>query len=516
MPRRRQRIQAPGEGAIPAPVKAADIAPPRTRPQVVDSPSVSILVEACRAAPEVVTTARCRVLVVDNHPATATILGRYLHRAGYDVVAASGLGEARVALAAGDLDVVLTDLGLEDGNGLEVLASAHAADPDLPVLFLTGSDQVDPAVRALEGGALRYLRKPIRAPELCDAVEQARHARATRARTRPHPDLGPALAATYLVTQPIVSWSRRAVVGYEALLRSRHPTLARPDQLLGAAEHAHRILDLGRLVRAHAAALVATLPANADLFVNLHPDELGDPELYAPDAPLSRHAPRVVLEITERAALATDAPPDAKLAALRAIGFRVAVDDLGAGYSSLSSLTLLHPDVIKIDISLVRGVHTDPTRQLVLRALLHLGAQLGVMTIVEGVESHADLDAVVAAGGDHVQGYLFARPGEPPPTVEFEPIAAELTRLGRWASRTARIPARIDGEASPWSRRGELARTLCHDARVPLAAIVALVQRFHTEIDAVDPIARATLGDELLARVAQVDALIGALAAVID
>ena len=91
-----------------------------------------------------------------------------------------------------------------------------------------------------------------------------------------------------------------------------------------------------------------------------------------------------------------------------------------------------------------------------------------------------------------------------------------MPRLGRWASLTASIPARLDGEASPWSRRGELARTLCHAAFLPLAAIVALVQRFQTEFDAVDPIARATLGDELLARVAQVDALIAALAAVID
>ncbi|MCE9578504.1 MAG: EAL domain-containing protein [Deltaproteobacteria bacterium] len=456
------------------------------------------------------------MLVVDNHPATATILGRYLQRAGYEVVAASGLAEARQALSAGGLDVVLTDLGLEDGNGLEVLEASRAADPHLPVLFLTGSDQIEPAVRALEGGALRYLRKPIRAPELCDAVDQARRAREASAQTRPHPELTAALAAMHLVTQPIVSWSRRTIVGYEALLRSRHQTLSRPDQLLGAAERAGRIHELGRSVRAHAAALVPELPADADLFVNLHPAELADPDLYAPDAPLSRHAARVVLEITERAALAPGAPPDRMLAALRNLGYRIAVDDLGAGYSSLSSLTVLHPDVIKIDISLVRGVHTDPTRQLVLRALLHLGAQLGVMTIVEGIETHADLGAVVAAGGDHVQGYLFARPGAPPPSVDFEPVAAALREEGRWANRTARLPARLDGDASPWSRRGELARTLCHDARVPLAAIVALVQRVHAELDATDPVARTTLGDELLARVAQVDALIGALSAVID
>src|SRR5207237_388177 len=111
----------------------------------------------------------------------------------------------------------------------------------------------------------------------------------------------------------------------------------------------------GRPIRNRAAERMQRSPMR--LFVNLHSEELLDDELYDPDAPLSRMANRTVLEITERAGLERVPDVRARLGRLRQMGFSVAVDDLGAGYSGLSSFVQLDPQVAKLDIALVRNLH---------------------------------------------------------------------------------------------------------------------------------------------------------------
>ncbi|RYG30629.1 EAL domain-containing protein, partial [bacterium] len=95
-------------------------------------------------------------------------------------------------------------------------------------------------------------------------------------------------------------------------------------------------------------------------------------------------------------------------------GFRVALDDLGSGYSSLNLLTEILPDVAKLDMALIRDIDTDPVRQKVVTHLLHLARELGVTTVVEGVETAAEADFCRSAGADLVQGYFFARPAHHP------------------------------------------------------------------------------------------------------
>jgi EAL domain-containing protein (putative c-di-GMP-specific phosphodiesterase class I) len=99
------------------------------------------------------------------------------------------------------------------------------------------------------------------------------------------------------------------------------------------------------------------------------------------------------------------------LDALRAMGFRLAVDDLGAGYAGLSSLAIVAPEVVKIDMSLVRDVHGSESKQEVIRSMTRLAADLEMELIVEGVETVAERDTLVKLGCDLMQGYLFARPG---------------------------------------------------------------------------------------------------------
>src|SRR5690242_2297749 len=164
-----------------------------------------------------------------------------------------------------------------------------------------------------------------------------------------------AMDGLYMVFQPIVSWTEREIVAYEALVRTCEPELARPDLLFSAAERLDMIIPVGRRIRRGVAQLVSTAPERVSLFVNVHGGELADPELYDPESPLSLVAHRIVLEITERWSLERFHDVGERIRALRDLGFSVAVDDLGAGYAGLTSFARLRPEVVKLDMSLIRG-----------------------------------------------------------------------------------------------------------------------------------------------------------------
>jgi EAL domain-containing protein (putative c-di-GMP-specific phosphodiesterase class I) len=151
--------------------------------------------------------------------------------------------------------------------------------------------------------------------------------------------------------------------------------------------------------------------------VNLHTSDLLDPDLRSPDAALSRIAKRVVLEITERASLDKVKDLRPRIAALREMGFRIAVDDLGAGYAGLTTFALLEPEIVKLDMTLVRDIHKSATKQKLVKSMSDLCKDMGMLVVGEGVETLEERDALVVLGCDLVQGYFFAKPGKPFPAV---------------------------------------------------------------------------------------------------
>jgi EAL domain-containing protein (putative c-di-GMP-specific phosphodiesterase class I) len=161
------------------------------------------------------------------------------------------------------------------------------------------------------------------------------------------------------------------------------------------------------------------MPDHAALFVNLHTHDLLDEDLFEADRPLARIASRVVLEITERASLHHIVDVQARIARLRESGFRIAVDDLGAGYAGLTSFAHLEPEVVKLDMSLVRDVHAQPTKQTLVRTMIAMCRELGMQIVAEGVETPEERDAILEAGCDLMQGYLFAKPGPGFPAPSF-------------------------------------------------------------------------------------------------
>ena len=369
-----------------------------------------------------------KVLLVDDDPWILRAYSAALERAGHTVEKASDGDEALERLGSDAFDVIVSDISMPRMSGLEFLRAVREHDLDVPVVLMTGGPNLETAMRAVEYGALRYFTKPVDAPELLEAVRRAAalHGMAKlkrqalelvgtdakwlgdRATLEVH--FANALRSLWLAYQPIVSWRERRVFGYEALVRSAEPALGRPDDLLSAAERLNRLGDLGRAIRTQAAAAVASAPADATLFVNLHAADLEDEDLYRPTSPLSRTAGRVVLEITERASLDGLKDTKKRVTSLRQLGYRIAVDDLGAGYAGLSSFALLEPEVAKLDMSIVRDVDTDVKKQSIVRSMAKLCGELGVLAITEGVETPAERSTLSELGCDLLQGYLFARP----------------------------------------------------------------------------------------------------------
>ncbi len=217
------------------------------------------------------------------------------------------------------------------------------------------------------------------------------------------------------VFQPIVDLRTGAVLAYEGLARCAVPGFENPALLYDAAASVGRIGELGWMFRRMAIELCKDHP----LFLNLRPEEFGEGWLLQPDDPIFRHGHLVYLEITESDPLHYFEQVRNFLMEARRRGVRLAVDDLGAGYSNLRYIADLEPDVVKLDRGLVAGLTTGDRRFRLVKSIVSLCHEMGAKVVGEGIEAEGEAEAVIAAGADYGQGYLFARPGLPPPVPRF-------------------------------------------------------------------------------------------------
>jgi len=380
------------------------------------------------AAP--VAGATSRVLIVDDDEALAKVFARTLEAAEYEVQWARDGAEAKRVLQSLSFDVIVSDISMPGMTGIELLQVIRQRDLDVPVILVTGEPELDTAVLAVELGAHLYLEKPVSLQALREEVARAARlhelARVKRRalslvqdRAREASDRAglegaftEVLSSLSMSFQPIARLSPRAVFAYEALLRSSNATLPSPPSVLEAAERLDRMHELGRVVRRRVAEAMPRVSEDVLLFVNVHPLELGDDELFSESSPLTRHARRVVLEVTERAHL--DRVPDlaGRIDRLRALGYRLAVDDLGAGYAGLATFVQLNPEFAKIDMFLVRDLHLSEPKQALVRSILELCRGMGIRVVAEGVETGDEMRELVRLGADLLQGYFLGRPGK--------------------------------------------------------------------------------------------------------
>ncbi|MGH7438376.1 MAG: EAL domain-containing protein [Polyangiaceae bacterium] len=374
------------------------------------------------------------VLHVEDDPSFARSMRRLL-QTDYDVVHLDNGEAALKAIMERPFDVVVSDIHMPGMTGVELLSAVRRYDLDVPVILMTGAPSIDTAIEAVSLGALMYLVKPAGNDVVLKAVARAtklhRVARIKRDALRllgetatQAGDLAGlqasferTLESMWMAFQPIVDAGSKRIFGYEALMRSREPSLPHPGAILAAADRLQRTQDLGRRVRALSAEAFAQAPPDVLLFVNLHTRDLLDPALYDATHPLTRLARRVVLEITERATIEGVKDVQTRVAQLRKFGFRIALDDLGAGYAGLSSFAALEPEIVKLDMSLVRDVHRSDVRRRLIGSMTGLCKEMGMLVVAEGVETVEERDCVRGIGCDLLQGYFYSKPGPPFPTV---------------------------------------------------------------------------------------------------
>ncbi|MBB4766704.1 EAL domain-containing protein [Amorphoplanes digitatis] len=225
--------------------------------------------------------------------------------------------------------------------------------------------------------------------------------------------------AIQLAFQPVVQLHDGLVRGYEALARFDHQHFTSPVHAFAAANAAGLGVDLELLAAQTAFQRLDDMPPGAWLSINLSVEAITTP---AVTTLLLEHAHRgITIELTEHTQVTDYHALNQITDTLRTAGILIAVDDAGAGYASLSHVLQLRPDIIKLDITLVRDIDTDPIRTALARALATFARETGAMLIAEGIETHAEHEKLRSLGIELGQGYYMARPG-PLPSRHIEPL----------------------------------------------------------------------------------------------
>lgn len=217
---------------------------------------------------------------------------------------------------------------------------------------------------------------------------------------------------------PIVSCSAPdEAFAYECLARGLTPEgdIIPPNKLFSFARDGEMLFQLDRACRLAAIRDAHKNNLKGNIFINFNPTAIYDPEYCLrttvkaiEDAGIEQS--RIVFEVVESDEVKDSGHLLTILSFYRSHGFRVALDDLGAGYGSLNLLHKLRPDFIKLDMDLIRGVHEDPFKASISANLLELARKLGIRSVAEGVETAGEWEWVKANGGDLAQGYYFAKP----------------------------------------------------------------------------------------------------------
>ncbi|MBB4121968.1 sensor domain-containing phosphodiesterase [Martelella radicis] len=216
--------------------------------------------------------------------------------------------------------------------------------------------------------------------------------------------------ALRIVLQPIVSLETGAPIKFEALSRFAGDPYRPPNLWYEEASAIGRQVDLEALSIVKALSLFDRLPPDVTIGVNASPETIATGVLA--DIIRTKDPARVVVEVTEHDIVEDHERLGLELDRLRSLGVRTAVDDVGAGFSGLLALLRMRPDILKLDIGLIRDIDTNPAKQALVAGMVHFAEQTGATTIAEGVETEAERATLRQLRVQHGQGYLFAKPME--------------------------------------------------------------------------------------------------------
>jgi EAL domain-containing protein (putative c-di-GMP-specific phosphodiesterase class I) len=220
------------------------------------------------------------------------------------------------------------------------------------------------------------------------------------------------------------------IVAYEALVRGTKGESA--GEILSGIDAGSQY-RFDQTCRVTAIELAARLGLTVNLNLNFLPNAVYRPELciqttLAAARQVNFPIDQIVFEVVESERVGNPNHLRNILSEYKRLGFKTAIDDFGAGFAGLGFLVDFQPDIIKIDMKLLRGIDRDRTRQAIVRSILGLCRELNIRSVAEGVETFAEYEWLAAEGADLYQGYLFAEPGfESLPTVDFDRLRIKAT-----------------------------------------------------------------------------------------
>ena len=375
-----------------------------------------------------------RILTVDDEPLIQKQIGRVLERHGHEVFSASQGVEALKLAGAKRFDLALVDYNLPLMDGLEILQKLREIQPGCVRILITGMLNLELAIKAVNRGEVtRFVEKPFKNDQLVGAIDEALDTRlrmvevarvqqeASRDEERVILDQCLQKEFIHVALQPLVSSKdskKGKVMAFEALLRSSHPIFDAPLSVIRAAERHGRLGCLSSLVFERVEEWFKRLPENVNIFVNIHPKELSNGQQMLQNLKvLEPWSARTIIEITERARIQAIDSWDITLNSILKMGFSVAVDDLGAGYSSLGMLADLQPKYIKMDMSIIRDIHLEPRKQRLVELISRFADATDAFLITEGVENAEEMKEVMKCGTHMLQGYYFAKPSLDPDVI---------------------------------------------------------------------------------------------------
>jgi EAL domain-containing protein (putative c-di-GMP-specific phosphodiesterase class I)/ActR/RegA family two-component response regulator len=390
---------------------------------------------------------RIRVLIAEDDRNFRTALAELITTdAALELVGAAEDAEAAIALAKlAHPDVALVDVRMPGGGGVRAAEGIRVCCPDTRVIAVSAHTDRAVVLEMVRAGATGYVVKGASMVEILDSVHRSlrgevrldgevardvmaelagrleRQRRFEAEFDRREERILSALrdGRPVAVFQPIARLHDGEVVGVEALARFDSSLRESPLPWFEAAESVDMRTELELAAVRAAVAGSETLDQSVWVSVNVSPaTAMATDELLAALALEGTH--RVVIEITEQAEVDDYVELNRALTRLRDAGVLVAVDDAGAGYASLRHILQLAPDYIKLDGTLVRGIHTDRAQRALATALISFAAEIDATIVAEGIETRRELDALRDLGVELGQGFHLARP-QPPPV---EPLVA--------------------------------------------------------------------------------------------
>ncbi|MDQ3991092.1 MAG: EAL domain-containing protein [Actinomycetota bacterium] len=394
-----------------------------------------------------------RVLIADDEPVVRDALAELVGTEdSLELVGVAGDAKSAIALARETQpDVAMVDVRMPGGGGPHAAREIRIHCPHTRVVALSAYEDRGTVLEMVKAGATGYLVKGSAPGEILSSIHSSARGPIServaadvlaelRTELAPEERQGDALQRTAqqvrglleegaleIVYQPIIDLAAHRVVGVEALSRFQVVPHQPPDVWFAKAESVGLRADLELLALRRALDRTDLLPPGAYVSLNVSPETVMDRRFAESLAGIERG--RLVVEITEHAQVDDYDALEEALRELRSVGVRLAVDDAGAGFASLRHILRLAPDVIKLDISLTRDIHTDQARRALASALISFASEIGYTIIAEGIEVNAELQVLRELGVGFGQGYYLSRP-QSLPLGEFRmPAPGAPTRL---------------------------------------------------------------------------------------